>query len=171
MAWDAFTWELPLLQPPSGLVRLGSAPSRPPAELCSALSGCPRSTGSAPDPSACSQGRTLPGRPFPRGGLALPRGPAVKGLSPPWQGSAGARTSIPKPWPQLPSPRLSTQVPLPVRAVPESAVLPPRGSPSPGPAPGSVGPPVGPRPSSPRLLTLEVGLEVTFAEGAEAAAQ
>lgn len=142
MARGSFTRDRPLQESPSGLIQLGSAPSRPRSELRSALSGCQPSTGSAPDPSACSQGQPLPWRPFPGGGLALPRGPAVKG-PPSWQRSACTQTSIPKPWPRVPSPRLSTQDPLPARPSRSLGSFRPSVPPA-GPVPESVGSPVGP---------------------------
>lgn len=127
MARDAFTRDRPLQESPSGLIQLGSAPSRPRSELRSALSGCQPSTGSAPDPSACSQGQPLPWRPFPGGGLALPRGPAVKGLS-----ILAALCLHPDKHPQTvapgPEPQALHTGPTSGPAVQESGVPPPLGS-------------------------------------------
>ena len=75
-------WGLRLQKLLSGLIQLRSAPNRPPSELSSVLSRCEMSTGSATEPSAHPQSRLLSFRPFHRGGLHLPKGPAVKVLSP-----------------------------------------------------------------------------------------
>lgn len=164
---------------PSGLTQLSSAPTRWPSGLRSALSGHELSRGSAQDsrPSP-RQASSLTASPVRRSKLP-PKALLSKASHHPGRALPGPQTGIPKPSPQVPCPRLSGSLEAgptsdpgrpEVWGVPPSVLLSRSGA---GAPPRSEGSPVRRplRSGRPRLLTLEVGPEVTFAEGAEVAAQ
>lgn len=137
-----FSRGVSLQERPSGLMQLGSAPTRPAPELRSALSASGQQSARNP-PAVPKAGSSLTVTPLWRPDPAP--GPAVKGLSPPWQGSARTPSQHPQTLAPIPAPQALQVPPRPAhfRAWPprsrgfRPSVRPSRSGP--GAAPDSVG--------------------------------